>query len=453
MVGLRAVAALMVVAALAAPASADDPSQGSWPLGRGLVVPGDLERGPEWVRSHPMMVASLVVSMGDPPAAIRNGYFGDFGANTIWLWKDGAHEVDGWQAGGNPVDFVTWLDNDGTSLVWDPFLDEFESSGLLLGGLAPGTPGRVGYQVGDEPGTVAELDDISAAMDAIRVADPEALLLTNFTFYAQEREELLARWVDGVDEADIQVSTDYFYGREHYTVLEFFRNTALAKGVPYWQYLNAYVGEESGFLPTQTASDLRWQAMVGLAYGYTGHIWFFYQANDEGHPTATGFGGSILHDGVGEFDASRTANWATVASVNRELTNLGQAVIQLTSTDVRYIGATHPDTIQPFNTRWWSPGAGGDPYLRAIGPAAGEGPMDIIIGYFRDPAGQLYLMVQNARHTHSMGIDGSPLPEADEPGTIRLRFDFTGAPYYVDRSRLEYLDPADGKVKVLPLNL
>lgn len=62
----------------------------------------------------------------------------------------------------------------------------------------------------------------------------------------------------------------YFFDNLHYPVLEYFRERALAKGVPYWQYLNAYSSSESGFTKSHTTSDMRWQAFAGLTYGYTG---------------------------------------------------------------------------------------------------------------------------------------------------------------------------------------
>ncbi len=442
-----AVALSVLLVAGAAPAAAE-PSVGEWPVTAREAEPG-LPRGWEWVRTHPMLISALVVSMGAPPPGQRNDYFDAFGASAVTLWKDGPAEVAGWQPG-KDAPFVTWLDDDGTSVVWNG--EEFRSTGLTLGGLAPDLPGRIGFQVGDEPLSVEVLEGIEAGIAAVRAADPEALAFTNFSYFVPNRDALLEHWVNNVD-ADVQVSSDYFLGSLHYTVLEKFRDAALRKGVPYWEYLNAYVGAESNFAPRHTPSDLRWQAMAGLTYGFTGHIWFFYQAAAEGHPTATDWGGSVLHDGIGSWSAPRTGLWGTVAQINRQLANLGKVVTQLTSTDVRLIPAVHPLVSQPGGTRPWSPGAGGDPYLVEVGPGEGEGPMDILVGHFAAPDGEPYVMVQNARHTHSMGGGAPPLPSADLPGRVRMAFDFTDAPFWVDRSRLEYLDPNDGKVRVLQLTL
>lgn len=441
-----AVVSLFLAVVVAVPAGAD-PSAGEWPLTSRKAADPDLPRGVRWVRNNPMLVSALVVSMGTPPPSQAADYFDRFGASAVMLWQDGPAEVAGWPAG-SP--FITWLDDDGSSVAWTG--DRFESTGLPLGGLPSALPGRIGFQVGDEPLSVSTLQTIETGISVVRAADPDALAFTNFTYYTPNRSAILDHWVNGVD-GDLQMSSDYFLGTLHYTVLETFRDAALRKGVPYWQYLNAYVGNESAWTRLHTVSDLRWQAMAGLTYGFTGHVWFFYQAAAEGHLSATGFGGSILHNGVGSWQAPRMPPWGAVADINRQLTNLGKAMTQLTSTDVRFIPAVHPLMTQPGGTTPWSPGAGGDPYLAEIRPGDGESPMDILVGYFAAPDGEPYVMVQNARHTHSLGAAGPPLPGADASGRIQMTFDFTGAPFTVDRNRLEYLDPNDGKVRILELTV
>ncbi len=403
----------------------------------------DNDRGKEWVERNPMHISALVVSMGQPTPGHIGDYFGEFGANAVSLWLDGASEVPAWE--GNR--FTIWLDNAGESLEWDG--KAWVPTGELLGGLAPATPGRIGYQVGDEPRTLAVLREIEAGMNLVRAADPDALVYTNLSYFAPEREEILERWVRIV-EGDVQLSSDYFLGPLHYTVLERFRESGLAKGVPYWQFLNAYVGSESGFEPVHTASDMRWSALAGLTYGYTGHVWFIYQiANSGRHPTAATWGGSVLHDGHGDWAAPRTALWDVVADVNDELANLGRTVTQLTSEDVRFNPA--PGDDQPFRTRPWSRGAGHDPYLTAVRPVDGQPPMEVLVGHFVGPEGDHYSMVQNARHTHSRGAGGEITEGADDPGTIRLEFDFAGAPPQVDRTRVLFMDPASGVIRPLPL--
>jgi hypothetical protein len=448
---VSATLAVFIVSILVVPAAAADPSEGQWPIEQQSSSAANLPRGLAWVRTNPMLITSLSASMGSPPPGVVSEFLGSFGTTATMLWQDGPAEVPGWQPGGTANPFIAWLRSDGTSAGWDPFVSAFESTGEVLGGLDPDHPGRIGYQVGDEPRSISALEQTQAGIEAVRAVDPNALVFTNLSPYVGDPDAVLDYWEDSVD-ADVLMMSDYFFNETHYTALEMMRTRALAKGVPYWQYLNAYAGAESGFASVHTESDLRWQAMVGLVYGYTGFSWFLYQAADgEKHPTATQYGGSVLFDEVGTWSAGKTPAWGTVADINTELGNLGRTMTQLRSTDVRFIAADDPSAREPALTTPWLPGAGADPYLTAIGAADGEAPMDIPVGFFVDPSGESYIMVQNGRHTHSAGVDTPPLPGADTAGRIRLEFDFTGAPLTVDRNRVEYLDPTDGKVRILSL--
>lgn len=405
-------------------------------------------RGHEFLRRHPMPISALTATVPNPPRSVVDRYVDAFGANLVHQWMDGPGEVEAWLRHRRGMGFVTWLSPDGTSLVWTG--SGFADTGRVIGGLAPGTPGRRGFQVGDEPNSIAQMDQLGAGIDRVRAVDASALLFTNMTYWVPDVHDLVAHYVTSVD-ADVVLTGDYNFEASHYTVLETFRRAGLAKGVPYWQYLNAYIGQETDCQPTHTRSDLLWQAMAGLTYGYTGHFWFFYQAAAIGHESATDWGGSILLQPTGTWDSAPTSMHGVVADINRRLANLGKAVTRLTSTDVRFIRAAHPLSEQPIDTASWSPGAGGDPFLVGVAPAPGQPPLEILLGFFVDEVGERYVMVQNARHTHSTRRPNPPLPGSDSVGTIQLTFDFAGAATGVDRQRLRVLRSVDGVRGDLPL--
>lgn len=72
--------------------------------------------------------------------------------------------------------------------------------------------------------------------------------------------------------------------------------------------------------------------------------------------------------------------------------------------------------------------------------------MEILAGFFRDDIGEHYVILQNVRH-----IGGSPPNDNDEPGSIRVRFDFRSAPPEVDPSRILVFDPDSGRGRAMAL--
>jgi hypothetical protein len=72
--------------------------------------------------------------------------------------------------------------------------------------------------------------------------------------------------------------------------------------------------------------------------------------------------------------------------------------------------------------------------------------MEILAGFFRDDAGEHYVMLQNVRHS-----GGSPPNDNDRLGTVRIALDFSTAPPWLDRSRILVLDPERGLVRRLAI--
>ena len=377
-----------------------------------------------WVRTNPMVVSGLVPSMGAPPEGAVDAYFDDFGANTAHLWMTSLPgEVSGWrQHRGNDFRFIAWVMDDGTSA----------SNGQVLGGVGAGAPGLVGYQVGDEPEDLAALQAIEVGVDAVRAVDPDALIIVNFSVGKPEIEAMFDYYATDMA-GDILSYDRYSYGYAEYEHMMAVREAGLRHGMPYWRYLRSF--ETKGATPHwPTESDLRWQVYSGLTYGYTGHHWFVYQIGDE-HAVEGGLFGS-----TGTWNGT-TDLYDEIADLNRELVNVGRVITQLTSTDLRFIPAA--SVYMPDGHADWSPGAGGDPYLKrveAVGLQSWEF-QDLAVGLFEDDEGERYLMVLNGNHE---GADW-PLWTHDRV-TVELSFDFSGAPGNLDTGHLEVLNARTGAV-------
>ncbi len=387
-------------------------------------LPDGLSRGWVYVRTHAPFVTGLTVSTAPTGAAAVLRYFDDFNASAVHLWATGApNEVASWQVAGTR-DWVSWVDEDGKSAA----------NGQILGGLPPDSPGRIGFQVGDEPRDMATLDRMGAGIAAVRQADPGALAWMNFCCETEIDVEAFTDRAVATYGADL-ISYDRYDRKEGgYVALERWRDAAIKNGVPYWRYMKGYL-EKNEVLDDIHPSDLRWDAFSGALYGYTGHTWFIYQITpvpDMAPAFHTTF----------DLMSAPTTLFAPAADINRRLVNVGESLSQLTSVDVRYVASLA--FLQPDETETWEHGAGGDPFITAVKPADGQGFLDIGIGFFVDDAGERYFAIQNPRHTHGAFPNAS-----DTAGVITVAFDFSGSD--VNRERLLSVDDSNGDLVEVPL--
>jgi hypothetical protein len=385
-----------------------------------------LPRGLKWVRNNPMFVSGLVTSMKAPSASAVTDYFSGFKANALHLWETGLPtELDGWRKhAGASMRFVSWVHKDGTS----------HTNKKLIGGLPANSPGRIGFQISDEPNDMTHFNAMVTAATAVRKADPDALLIFNFTYNLPQLDQALAQSGSST-EMDVYSYDVYTRSNGAYEHLARYRTVGLKYNRPYWRYIR-------GYLPSfdkddaLTESDARWDAFSGLVYGYTGHTWFLYQIAT-GHNLQPAFFAA-----PGSYAAKKTAAFSFVATINTELKQLGRAITQLTSTDVRYtpsIGLLQPKKTQPF-----APGAGGDPYITKIAGKGGAA-ADYLVGFFTDAAGERYVMLQNVKH-----VNGTfPVDLLVGPVTFEVDLDFKSAA--VDKTKLLSLDKSTGKLTALPL--
>lgn len=396
----------------------------------------DANRAIRWTRNNPVFLSGINISMGVPPAGFVNTYYDQFHATAAHVWADGMPaEVDGWAAarpGG--FRFVSWLNNHGASFA----------NGLILGGKPANTRGRIGFQIGDEPGrfcdsvacAVNNLNDIAVGINAVRAVDPGALVIVNFKSgdLLEGALDHYTRQMDG----DIISYSHYSYRRAAYKGLEAVRRYGRVFSMPYWCYLKSYIspGDSDG----KTASDMRWNAYSAALYGFTGFSWFVYQINagNEVEPD--------LYRRPGDFNSDRTGLWGEAARINVGLQHLGRYISKLNSTAVRFIPVKK--FLQPDGTTDWNQGAGDDPYITDIGPADVGDLMEISVGFFQNDGGKIFFMLQNVAHTHWVSTDVVDLVDR---ATIRVSFDFTDAPDTTSRAHLFALNKGNGQRRSLPL--
>jgi len=389
--------------------------------------------GMQWIRTNPMFITGLVVSMDSPSTETVDTYFDNFGASALHTWSQGLpNRVAGWQACGRPdFQFLSWVQTDGTS----------RDGGAVIGGIAPDTAGRIGYQVGDEPRNFADIDETVVGVQAVRGADPDALVVINFG-NPEEGTDLLDLLNYAITELDPDVISYDWYGYDYSTTydrLAIHREVALDHGLPYWRYLNSY--QDVGATDWPEESDMRWNAMAGVVYGYTGHTWFVYQAAP---PHAVW---SALFEDQGLWSSPATARFAIASELNEQLTVFGEVLPWLTSTEIRYTPGF--SMYAPTGTIPWSPGAGGDPYISSI-DSVGDLPwetQDILVGFFIDDDGDRYVALQNPTHASA----DWPIMASDT-ATFEVELDFSSAPASVARDHLLVLNHHDDTVDQAPLN-
>lgn len=383
----------------------------------------DLGRGLRWVRTNETFISALTVQMGPPPARFVDTYFDTFNANAVHLWQQGVPSaMNGWLAARPNARWLAWLRDDGSSL----------DGGQLMGGFQANRPGRIGWQIGDEPTSLEAFEALRPGFEAVRQADPDALLVLNFSQSAGDAlDAMIERSIRDYD-VDVISYDRYSRSRSMWSTIGYFREQGLRYEVPYWRYLNSYTDPAHALW---TPTDTRWDALLGPLFGYTGHTWFLYQID-----AMPGGLETVLFDRERDFDAAPTPLFALIADLNVQLAHLGRVISQLTSTDVRYISGIAG--VVPDGIREWAAGAGGDPYITSIMPVD-VAPLvlqELVVGYFQDDWGERYLMIQNQNRA------GGSFPNGlDAPTGVRIEFNFAAAPAGLDRGQVLVFDHHTGR--------
>jgi hypothetical protein len=237
-----------------------------------------------------------------------------------------------------------------------------------------GDPDVWGYDLMDEPISLAQLHEAAQLVRVYRQADP-----THPTFVNLNQKA--GRWIDLFLETvqpDFLSYDEYpwwyggiyewFTGQQPLFVkLEQHRDAALAAGLPLtvWREVNTQRNipgspERNWVTPPGNAPKIRQNVYASLAYGAKGILWFTGQL--------------LLDRQTGEINETGRQ----VAEINRELRLLGPVLFPLRST-----GVFHTDPV-PDGSRRVSP----DHWVQPVG----EG---LVIGTFRDARARNYVMVVN----------------------------------------------------------
>ncbi len=235
-------------------------------------------------------------------------------------------------------------------------------------------PALWGYDVMDEPISLAQLHQAADAVAAYRKADPTHLTFVNLNqkgghwidlFLNTVHPDFLSYdeypwWYGGIYE--------WFTGQPpQFVKLEQYRDAALAAGLTLtvWREVNVQrnvpgTPDRNWITPPDNAAKIRQNIYATLAYGAKGILWFT---------------GELLFDKrTGEINETGRQ----VAAINQELRFLGPALFPLRST-----GVFHTDPV-PDGCRRASP----DHWAQPVGK-------DLVLGAFHGPQSCEYILIAN----------------------------------------------------------
>ncbi|MFA9476686.1 hypothetical protein ACERK3_00120 [Phycisphaerales bacterium AB-hyl4] len=272
----------------------------------------------------------------------------------------------------------------------------------------------IGYSIGDE-NRIEQLEELGPVLEHARQAAPDALIYhalrgKDFPEFADD-PEVYVNYMDTVAEQlrpDMMMFNMYPFYRG--TIADFFydnlervRDQALASNVPYWNWLQAFAWTEGPF-HSPSESEIRLQAFVSLAYGYSGLFYWKYIASYE--PYA---------HGMLDYEEKPTPSAEYIRDIVPELKHIGEVVKDLTSTSVHFVpGRRYRDgewhNVLPIGVTAFKRGQ--HPFVLDVQSSNRRG---AVLGTFRDDDGNAYFMIVNGNH-------GADLSAAETAAAVSLRF-------------------------------
>lgn len=259
---------------------------------------------------------------------------------------------------------IAWLKAEYPDRLFTSNLYPFGASGARYAG----DPARGAYSYRDY------------VRDYIRIVRPPVLMFDVYPFKSGDRAGA--------------ISSSYYLN------LAVIRQEALAAGIPYWVFVQAYENPKTRHrLPSD--SDLRMQTFSALTFGYTGLALFSYDA--------------VFERGLMDGGGKPTDLYRDAQKLSAELKYLGRSLRLLTSTGVFAVTAPGGERFaDPAYVAAWKADYGGE-RIRAIEPVAGSTRAGALLGHFRDDAGGRYFMLTNLAH-------GDGMRASDAQATYRLVF-------------------------------
>jgi hypothetical protein len=171
---------------------------------------------------------------------------------------------------------------------------------------------------------------------------------------------------------------------DFYENLAIVRERALAVGIPYWSWQQGHGWNQPptySFRQEPSESELRLQAFMSLAYGYSGLSYWTYAGTYAPYTNAI-LNSSGTLSSIGE----------AVEGAIGEIKNIGNVTKNLTSTGVFYVTASGES--QPMGTVAWTAQSG----YSISNVVVASSTKGFVVGLFTDDDANKYFMIVNANH-------------------------------------------------------
>ena len=346
------------------------------------------ERYDAWQARHPFTQTAWGTHRYAGGEEVDLDYFRGSGLNTFW---DGVRSGSGASkhpySQGLPTLLMASL---GSKRVWPDlptFLADFELAQTAHENI-------IGVILGDEVSGAGPKAHMRAVRDwIVDNKDPKISSMITISSIAAVSED---HWneLHATIQPDVYLFQHYPSFRVHetelagyYSRLERYSNWTREKDVAFWLYPRAYSSVKLGVF---TESELRLQRFTSLAYGVRGFSDFMWPCTPPSVP------------GAGYWDGSGkpTPTYELLAPINREIANVAKSLIRLTP-----VGAYHVDSTgdKDHVVRHWMDRDTNLPgWMRRTWKLANvSGPLNrnhLLVGFFRDAAGQEYFLVVNKDH-------------------------------------------------------